>query len=243
MIDQSAISSSLNTSGTSFGAQPPPIIAKRDPTTSDTGYLESQIWINELTPAFWVNGGDSNALAQWIIGGTGTTAVNAVVNGGTGRATLTNHGVLVGAGTTAITQLAVAATGTVLAGVSGADPAFTASPTVISLTTTNLTASSLALHGVVLGGAGAAMTSLAVASTGTVLTGVTGADPAFSATPALTSLAIGAGGLTITSGTGAPSASEPKGSLYLRTDGSGVNDRAYIATDAVGTWTPIVTVG
>lgn len=43
-------------------------------------------------------------------------------------------------------------------------------------------------------------------------------------------------------GSGAPTAVVGKGSLYLRTDGTGVNNRAYIATDAVGTWTAIVTV-
>lgn len=56
-------------------------------------------------------------------------------------------------------------------------------------------------------------------------------------------LEFGSTGPQIFVGSGAPSASVPKGSLYLRTDGSGVNDRAYIATDAVGTWTAIVTVG
>lgn len=55
-------------------------------------------------------------------------------------------------------------------------------------------------------------------------------------------ITIGTGGPTITSGSGSPSSSQPKGSLYLRTDGSGTNDRAYIATDASGTWTAIVTV-
>lgn len=44
-------------------------------------------------------------------------------------------------------------------------------------------------------------------------------------------------------GSGVPTISAAKGSLYLRSDGSGVNDRAYIATDGAGTWTPIVTVG
>ena len=54
-----------------------------------------------------------------------------VVNGGTGRSTLTNHGVIVGAGTGAVTQLAAAAAGTVLAGQGAtADPAFTATPTL-----------------------------------------------------------------------------------------------------------------
>ena len=44
-------------------------------------------------------------------------------------------------------------------------------------------------------------------------------------------------------GSGAPTLVAAKGSLYLRSDGGGVNDRAYIATDAAGTWTAIVTVG
>ena len=58
----------------------------------------------------------------------------------------------------------------------------------------------------------------------------------------LSSLTIGtAGSPLIISGTGAPGASHPKGSLYLRTDGSTVNDRIYVATDAVGGWTSIVT--
>lgn len=43
-------------------------------------------------------------------------------------------------------------------------------------------------------------------------------------------------------GSGAPTISAPKGSLYLRTDGSSTSTRAYVATDAVGTWTAITTV-
>jgi hypothetical protein len=43
-------------------------------------------------------------------------------------------------------------------------------------------------------------------------------------------------------GSGAPTISAAKGSLYLRSDGSGVNDRAYIATNSSGTWTAITTV-
>ena len=45
-------------------------------------------------------------------------------------ATYTDHGVLVGSGTSDITALSVGATGTLLAGATGADPAFTASPTI-----------------------------------------------------------------------------------------------------------------
>jgi hypothetical protein len=52
---------------------------------------------------------------------TGTLAVS---NGGTGATSLTDHGVLVGSGTAAITPLAVGSDGQVLIGASGLDPAF-----------------------------------------------------------------------------------------------------------------------
>ncbi len=42
-------------------------------------------------------------------------------------------------------------------------------------------------------------------------------------------------------GSGAPSVSASKGSLYMRTDGSTTNDRAYINTNGSTTWTAIIT--
>lgn len=64
-----------------------------------------------------------------IAGGTvGTLPVN---QGGTGVATITNHGVMLGQGTSPIVATAVGATGTVLRGATGADPAFGA----VALTT------------------------------------------------------------------------------------------------------------
>jgi hypothetical protein len=54
--------------------------------------------------------------------------------GGTGDANLTDHGLLVGAGTSAITQLSAATTGSVLIGNTGADPSFSANPSVTSIT-------------------------------------------------------------------------------------------------------------
>jgi hypothetical protein len=65
--------------------------------------------------------------------GTGINIAGNVINlvvpvvvssGGTGQVTLTDHGVLVGSGTAAIDALAVGATGQVLRGATGADPAF-----------------------------------------------------------------------------------------------------------------------
>ena len=71
---------------------------------------------------------------------------------------------------------------------------------------------------------------------------------------AMRSLAIPAGGtagagLTFSAtanfgvffGSSTPTLLAAKGSLYLRSDGSTTNDRAYIATDAAGTWTALTT--
>lgn len=44
-------------------------------------------------------------------------------------------------------------------------------------------------------------------------------------------------------GSGAPSLSAAKGSLYLRSDGSGIADRAYINTNGSTTWTAVATAG
>lgn len=48
-------------------------------------------------------------------------------------------------------------------------------------------------------------------------------------------------GPCIISGSGVPSLSAPKGSLYIRTDGTTTNDRAYINTDGSTTWTALTT--
>jgi len=79
--------------------------------------------------------GITNAMLQTV----------GVAKGGTGQTTLTAHGVLIGNGTSAVTQLAAAAAGTVLAGQgASSDPAFTATPT---LGVAGTTLGSLALAG------------------------------------------------------------------------------------------------
>lgn len=55
---------------------------------------------------------------------TNTSNPITVAQGGTGRNTLTNHGVLVGATTSAITQLTAGTNGQLLVGSTGADPVF-----------------------------------------------------------------------------------------------------------------------
>lgn len=55
-------------------------------------------------------------------------------------------------------------------------------------------------------------------------------------------LQIATSGPLVYSGSGAPSISAAvKGSIYLRSDGSGTSNRAYIATDTAGTWTALTT--
>jgi hypothetical protein len=68
--------------------------------------------------------------------------VVGIVGGGTGAATLTNHGVLLGQGTSAIAATSVGATGTVLIGNTAADPTFSASP--VGLTAVGINDSSAA---------------------------------------------------------------------------------------------------
>ena len=50
-----------------------------------------------------------------------------------------------------------------------------------------------------------------------------------------------AAGMGIYVGSGAPTVAAAKGSLYLRSDGSGTADRAYINTNGSTTWTALTT--
>lgn len=125
-------------------------------TEIGAGYLTSVIAPNTVTPGSSNNGKvfisvaadpftvGTTALTFSQVGaaysaGTGLTlsgntfsltAPVTVSNGGTGLATLTNHSILLGAGTSAINPLSVGASGTLLQGVASSDPTFTATPTL-----------------------------------------------------------------------------------------------------------------
>lgn len=64
---------------------------------------------------------------------------------------------------------------------------------IVTNTGTGFTSSTVTQHGVLIGGASNAASSLAVAATGTVLSGNTGADPSFTATPSVTSITLSSG--------------------------------------------------
>lgn len=54
-------------------------------------------------------------------------------------------------------------------------------------------------------------------------------------------LQFGAAALGIYWGSGAPTISAPKGSIYMRTDGSSTSTRLYVNTDGATTWTNVTT--
>lgn len=69
-----------------------------------------------------------------LIADSGVKFPIPVSSGGTGLTTLTAHSIQIGNTTSTPTQLTVGATGTVLIGNTGADPSFSANPTITSVT-------------------------------------------------------------------------------------------------------------
>lgn len=152
-------------------------------------------------------------------GGTGAvTLTGLLIGNGTSAVTgnaVTQHDVLVGGASNAVTSVAPSATTGVALVSQGAsaDPAFgtvvvagggTGAVTLTGVLTGNgtstVTANAVTQHGVVLGGASNAVASLGVAATGTVLAGVTGADPAFTGSPSVTGTVTAATGIASTTG-------------------------------------------
>lgn len=59
---------------------------------------------------------------------------------------------------------------------------------------------------------------------------------------AIPAMSIGAANLGIYFGSGAPTISAPQGSLYLRTNGTTLNDRLYVNTNGTTGWAGVTTV-
>lgn len=101
----------------------------------------------------------------------GITAIPVIVSqGGTGLATITDHSVMVGSGTGAVTPISVGASGEILAGVTGADPAFTATPsglTSIGVTTVNATTVNATTFDTNVAAAGVTLSGTTLAADGT----------------------------------------------------------------------------
>lgn len=114
----------------------------------------------------------------------------------------------------------------------------------------SLAVSGNATVGGTLGVTGAATFSSTVATGALTVTGAigaTGAETILNATATPAGGTAGAGykmgtaGIGVFFGSGAPSLSAPQGSLYLRTDGTTTNDRAYINTNGTTGWAALTT--
>jgi hypothetical protein len=117
------------------------------PNASVLGALGSGLVLNATTtgiPSIYAGSSCTNQFVRSLsaVGAAACASVSLtadvtgtlpVANGGTSLATLTAHAIYVGNTTSAPTALSVGATGTVLAGATGADPAFTATPTLDSI--------------------------------------------------------------------------------------------------------------
>ena len=174
-------------------------------TISATGVVTSVALFGNVGSATGIGGtvsvlGDNQSITTVGSGRSLTISVLAplpVSYGGTGKQTLTAHGVLVGEGTSPINALAVGTSGQVLLGSTGADPTFgTLTSTGSTLTYTqsagglNIDVTSplvvsyggtgkqtLTAHGVLVGEGTSPINALAVGTSGQVLLGSTGADP------------------------------------------------------------------
>ena len=174
----------------------------------------------------------------------------SVANGGTGLATITAHGIMVGEGTSAVNPI-VLTNGQMLIGSTGADPSaatITSTGTSITVTTGAGTlnidiaapvsvanggtgATSLTAHGILVGEGTSAITSK-VLTNGQLLIGSTGADPSAAA------ITAGAG-ITITNGAGSITVANTAagGAGFIWTDTTGTSatlasGNAYIADNA-----------
>ena len=158
-------------------------------------------------------------------------------------ATYTSHGVLVGAGASSIVALSVGATGTLLAGTTGANPSFTSSPSVSGTVTAGTGITSTTGNIVATAGAVNAGTTMTAGTGITATTGnITATTGNFVASAAGAGVVLG-GGPKVVAGSGDPNTvvTAPQGSLYLNIAGSGVANRAFINTDGATAWTAVTT--
>lgn len=172
-------------------------------------------------------------------------------------AALTQHAVLLGGGvgSTPSALGSLGTTTTVLHGNASGDPSFSAVSLISDVSGTLAVAnggtgvtSSTGTGSTVLSNTPTLVTPVIGAATGTS-TSVTGLHLARSgtATPAAASavaaFAMGSAGVGLYWGTGDPNTSltAPKGSLFLRTDGSSTSTRIYVNTDASTAWTNVTT--
>lgn len=166
-------------------------------------------------------------------GGTGAVTLTGVLTGnGTSAVTansVTQHGVLLGGASNAVSSLAAAATGTTLMGSTGADPAFTGSPSfsgsVTAATGLTVTAGGAGITGTTnINTTGAAVTSIGTGGTGATNIGnATGNTAVTGSLTATTTLTATLGDITATNG-----------NLVLGTAGNKIISTSVASTTTAG---------
>ena len=156
-------------------------------TTFDTNVVAAGVTLAGTTLS--ADGTDANININITSKGTGQVIIDdlqltadlAVTEGGTGASALTDHGVLIGSGTGAITPLSVGGAGVILTGVAASDPTWTTATYPATIGIGEL------LHG----SAANVIGGLGIGTTGKILRGVTGAAPAWSTATYPDTAAIG----------------------------------------------------
>jgi hypothetical protein len=193
-----------------------PIVTTMYATTFDTNVAAAAVTISGTTLA--ADGSDADININITAKGAGKVIIDdlqlttdlAVTEGGTGASTLTDHGVLIGNGTSAVTATAEGASGVILTGVTGAVPTWTTAtyPATVAIGDV-LVASAANIIGVV---AGAATSGYVLTANGA------GTAPTFQATAA-------AGIVTLAGDTGTAT-----GSTVTIAGGSNITTSAATAT-------------
>jgi hypothetical protein len=197
-----------------------PIISKRAPTTLDLGYPLGQEWVDKVNANSYQLVKVAAGSATWAVLGGSTSAISTIN-------TLSPSGGNITIGTA--NQLTVGNAGST---VTLSLPSAITAPG--SLTTTTTLA------------AGTALSAGTTVTAGTGITATTGNITASTGDVVISTAAKGVvlgGGAKVVCGTGDPNTAvtAPKGSLYLRLDGSSSSTRAYINTDSATAWTAVTT--
>ena len=132
--------------GVSVSNPPGTIRAARAPLTTDLNFPFNTIWIDTANDDVYLYSQSAAGSATWVLMGASSDPIADVAHGGTGLASITDHGVVVGSGTDPVTPLAVGTSGQLLVGSSGADPVFATPTSSDSSVTFTLGAGTISAH-------------------------------------------------------------------------------------------------
>jgi len=224
-----------------------PIIAKRAPTASDTGYPIGQNWVDKVGLAAYELVGVASGSATWTAIGGGSSEVSTINNLPPTAGNITIAGTasqisIANAGSTVTLSLPNAIT---VPGSLTATTTLHANTTVTSGTTMTAGTGFTSTAGNIVATAGAVNAGTTMTA-GTGITATTGNITAttgnFVASAAGAGVVLG-GGPKVVAGSGDPNGAvtAPQGSLYLNIAGSGVADRAFINTNGITAWAAVTT--